>query len=89
VALVARPASAGREVRRQRPILNYFADFYCIELKLAVEIDGSGHETVAQQHYDVRRACDLSKLGVTIIRVRNEDVRRDPTAAADTDHRGN
>jgi very-short-patch-repair endonuclease len=74
----------GLKFRRQHPILNYVADFYCVELKLIVEIDGRGHETPAEQHYDVRRACELSKIGVEIIRVRNEDVRKDSTATADT-----
>jgi len=29
---------------RQRPIDNYIVDFYCKDLMLAIEIDGSSHE---------------------------------------------
>ncbi|MGZ7031059.1 MAG: endonuclease domain-containing protein, partial [Thermoanaerobaculia bacterium] len=72
----------GVKFRRQHPILNFIADFYCDELKLVVEVDGPGHETTAQDVYDVRRSCDLSKLGVSIVRVRNEDVRKDPDSTA-------
>ena len=28
---------------RQRPILNYIADFYCCKLRLVIEIDGASH----------------------------------------------
>jgi len=36
-----------------------------------------------QEAYDVDRDCDLSKIGVTVLRIQNETVREDPTAAAD------
>ena len=34
----------GYHFRRQRPVLNYIADFMCKELMLIVEVDGSIHE---------------------------------------------
>ncbi|HTX86499.1 MAG TPA: DUF559 domain-containing protein [Candidatus Nanoarchaeia archaeon] len=33
----------GYKFRRQRPIDNYIIDFYCPDLKLAIEIDGVKH----------------------------------------------
>lgn len=30
----------GYKFRRQHPLLNYVADFYCHQLKLVIEIDG-------------------------------------------------
>ena len=33
----------GYKFRRQYPIQNYIFDFYCIEKKLAVELDGGQH----------------------------------------------
>lgn len=33
----------GYSFRRQRPILNYVADFACLKLLLVIEIDGSYH----------------------------------------------
>jgi very-short-patch-repair endonuclease len=67
--------------RRQYPVGNAIVDFYCYELKLAIELDGAGHE--AKQFYDVARDCELSKLGVTVVRIPNALVLRDPTTAAD------
>jgi very-short-patch-repair endonuclease len=31
----------GYDFHRQKPILDYIVDFYCSELKLAIEIDGT------------------------------------------------
>jgi len=33
----------GYDFDRQRPIDNYIVDFYCKDLKLAIEIDGESH----------------------------------------------
>ncbi|MBE7447077.1 MAG: DUF559 domain-containing protein [Planctomycetia bacterium] len=33
----------GYQFRRQRPVLNYIADFMCKELKVVIEVDGSTH----------------------------------------------
>ncbi|WP_255354028.1 endonuclease domain-containing protein [Brevundimonas sp. Leaf363] len=37
-------AVGGLKFRRQHPVGSYILDFYCAEVKLAVEIDGSGHQ---------------------------------------------
>ena len=37
-------ALLGFDFDRQRPIDNYIIDFYCKELKLAIEIDGGSHD---------------------------------------------
>ncbi len=34
----------GVKFRRQHPLLFYIADFYCHQLKLVIEIDGSIHK---------------------------------------------
>ncbi|MBN2610373.1 MAG: DUF559 domain-containing protein [Bacteroidales bacterium] len=33
----------GYQFRRQRPVLNYIADFMCKELRLIIEVDGGSH----------------------------------------------
>jgi very-short-patch-repair endonuclease len=33
----------GFQFRRQRPVLNYIADFMCMELMLIIELDGITH----------------------------------------------
>ena len=41
--------------RRQHLITGYLVDFYCYELKLAVEIDGSVHLDEVQVKKDIER----------------------------------
>jgi very-short-patch-repair endonuclease/DNA modification methylase len=57
---------------RQRPIDNFIVDFYCAELKLAVEIDGDSH--TEQVEYDATRTTVLEGHGLTVIRFTNDDV---------------
>jgi very-short-patch-repair endonuclease len=54
---------------------HFIADFYCHECKLVVEIDGGIHEK--QKDYDKLRTEIINKLGMTVIRFKNEDVEND------------
>ncbi|HEX9162646.1 MAG TPA: DUF559 domain-containing protein [Thermoanaerobaculia bacterium] len=65
----------------QHPIRGYIVDFYCAELKLAIELDGRQH---AEAAYDAERDCELSKAGVTVLRIINDRVRTDWVGVADT-----
>ena len=60
--------------RRQHPISFYIADFYCHELKLVIEIDGSIHSLDEVKINDVIRENDLKELGLKILRFANNDV---------------
>jgi very-short-patch-repair endonuclease len=73
----------GLKFRRQHPVGNYILDFYCAELKLCIEVDGGVHELFAKAMHDVERSGELSKLDIHVVRVRNEDVFRQPTATWD------
>lgn len=64
----------GVKFRRQHPVLNYVADFYCHSAKLIIELDGSVHEAPEQQFHDQVRTEALSAHGIKVIRFRNEDV---------------
>lgn len=64
----------GRKFRRQHPISGYILDFYCHECNLAIEIDGSGHETEVGKAYDEERTEYLESLGLRVIRFKNEQV---------------
>ncbi len=57
---------------RQKPLDGYIVDFYCAELKLAIEIDGDTH--ARQKQYDKDRTKNLNKHGVEVIRYTNADV---------------
>ncbi len=58
------------------PIENYIVDFYCHELTLAIEIDGSSHDAAN----DIQRQETLEKLGVKFIRFNDHTVKRDMTS---------
>src|SRR5687767_10604624 len=61
--------------RRQQIVHGYFADFYCHQHELIVEVDGGIHEF--QQDYDAKREGYLMTLGFRIIRFTNEEVTKD------------
>jgi very-short-patch-repair endonuclease len=56
----------GYEFHRQVPLDEYIVDFYCHELSLAIEIDGSSHDN--KYDYDLKRQRRLESLGVRFIR---------------------
>jgi very-short-patch-repair endonuclease len=65
----------GIHFRRQQIIHGYFADFYCHQHELIVEVDGGIHER--QKEYDADRESDLIALGFRIIRFTNEQILKD------------
>ena len=64
----------GYPFRRQRPVLNYIADFMCKELMLIVEVDGSIHELEEVMNNDKVRQQALEEAGFTVLRFTNEEV---------------
>ena len=56
----------GLDFHRQKPIANYIVDFYCSELKLAIEIDGESH--IGNEEKDNVRQKEIEKYGVTFLR---------------------
>ena len=64
----------GYKFRRQVSIDNYVVDFCCLELKLVIEVDGSGHLHSRQQKKDKQRTEHLEKWGYTIIRFYNDEI---------------
>lgn len=68
---------SGFKFRRQHPVADFIADFYCHEAKLLIEIDGAYHDQVEQADYDKGRACELEKLGLKVLRFTNEEVEKE------------
>lgn len=60
--------------QRQKTIDNYIVDFYCAKVKLAIELDGSGHYTEEQIKYDSKRTNVLKSYGIKILRFCNNDI---------------
>ncbi|MCL4876606.1 MAG: DUF559 domain-containing protein [Anaerolineae bacterium] len=69
----------GRKFRRQQPIGAFVLDFYCAEERLAVEVDGSIHET--QQEADRLRQALIEETGIRFVRVSAETVESNLDAA--------
>lgn len=57
---------------RQRIIDVYIVDFFCYELQLVIEIDGSSH--FSKPHEDAIRQKYLEKQGLRIVRFLEKDV---------------
>jgi len=64
----------GYKFRRQYSIGIYIIDFYCPELKLAVEADGATHSSNKEIIYDKNREEYLKKFGVKIKRYNNLEI---------------
>ena len=62
----------GMKFRRQQGIGPYVLDFYCPELRLCVELDGSSHDY--KYEYDEQRTKFLQKQGIRVLRFRNDQV---------------
>jgi cyclase len=68
----------GFKFRRQHPYLNYILDFYCHQLKLVIEADGSVHEKEDVKENDAVRQSHLEDHGLTVLRFTNDQIRNKP-----------
>jgi very-short-patch-repair endonuclease len=68
---------AGYKFRRQHPFEDYVLDFYCPGAKLAIELDGGGHNYRAGQIRDRTRSEFLARHGVIVLRFWNHQIRRE------------
>ena len=57
---------------RQKPIGSFIADFYCRELNLVVEIDGSSHDN--KEDYDFERDNIIKSQSLEILRFENKEI---------------
>ncbi|MFN0146340.1 MAG: endonuclease domain-containing protein [Dehalococcoidia bacterium] len=65
----------GLKFRRQHPVGRFVLDFYCAELKLALEIDGPIHEDPAHLAQDGERQRILEEeSGLRFVRITNQQV---------------
>ena len=64
----------GLKFRRQYPCPPYFLDFYCDELRLAIELDGGQHNSAAGRGDDARRSTFLAEQRIEVLRFWNHEV---------------
>lgn len=67
----------GYQFRRQRPALNYIADFLCKELMLIIEVDGLTHDWEEVAKNDSVRQTKLEEVGFRVLRFKDEEVLND------------
>ncbi len=72
----------GFKFRRQHPVGPYILDFYCAEVRLAVEIDGQTHWSAEQARHDAQRDAYFRSIGIRTLRLSAESLKR-PAAAAE------
>ncbi|MCI0404949.1 MAG: endonuclease domain-containing protein [candidate division Zixibacteria bacterium] len=65
---------AGYKFRRQYSIGPYILDFYCPELKLAIEVDGGGHFDSVAIKEDSERQSFIQKFGIKFLRLTSLEV---------------
>ncbi|MFI8224863.1 endonuclease domain-containing protein [Pseudomonas sp. NPDC085632] len=65
---------ANLKFRRQFPCRPYVLDFYCAELKLAIELDGGQHYETPGLTYDQRRTNHLYQQGIQVVRFSNLEI---------------
>lgn len=68
---------AGYKFRRQHPLDCYILDFYCPTAKLAIELDGGGHNYHDGQIRDRTRSEFLAGKGIIVLRFWNHQVRQE------------
>lgn len=64
----------GVKFRRQHPLYRFIVDFYCHELRLVIELDGSIHDLIEQAEYDEFRTMLINQLDIKVIRFKNDEV---------------
>jgi very-short-patch-repair endonuclease len=61
----------GLRFRRQHPFAGFILDFYCVEIGVAIELDGGQH---ADSSRDEWRDSILTRRGLCVLRYWNDDV---------------
>ncbi len=72
-----RGKQTGYTFLRQRPVLNYIADFLSKDLKLIIELDGYSHEFEQQWKKDKEKQKELENAGFKILRFSDDEVMND------------
>ncbi len=71
----------GYKFKRQYSVDYYVIDFYCPELKFAIELDGECHDPPEQKEYDAKRQKYLEDYGIEFIRITNDELLGNPNKA--------
>ncbi len=67
----------GYDFQRQKPLLDFIADFYCYELTLVIELDGYTHNFEEVIAKDEIKQSKLEEVGLTVVRFADIEVMDD------------
>ena len=70
--------------RRQHVWNNHILDFYCLEARVNIELDGRMHGHPEKQRKDAARDAKLESYGIKVLRFWNANLRRDARSIRDT-----
>lgn len=73
----------GERFLRQFSINRYVVNFYCPNLKLAIEIDGDSHLLNESIEYDKIRQTEIETLGIKFLGFTNEQIKNKLTDVID------
>ena len=74
----------GVKFRRQHPSDKIGMDFYCLDARLVIEVDGFAHDTGDRPERDVKRDAWLHSQGLETVRIPATDVLEDPVSVAES-----
>jgi very-short-patch-repair endonuclease len=80
---ILRNRHLGVKFRRQHTLGPFTLDFFCVELRLAIEIDGGQHYEDAGRRYDSERDLFLQDNGVRTLRFSNLEVLKETEGVAE------
>ncbi|HVY87341.1 MAG TPA: endonuclease domain-containing protein [Hyphomonadaceae bacterium] len=64
----------GWKFLRQKPLGPFVLDFACIEVQLAIEVDGATHGSAKDMAYDKGRTRFIEQQGWRVVRFHNREV---------------
>jgi very-short-patch-repair endonuclease len=73
----------GYKFRRQFSVGPYSIDFYCPEIKLAIEVDGDSHFSPEATEYDQERQTYIESFGIRFLRFTNNQIYKTITDVMD------
>ena len=74
----------GIKFRRQHPSSKIGMDFYCLDARLVVEVDGFAHNTGDRPERDAKRDAWLRSHRLDTVRIPASDVLKDVAAVAES-----
>src|SRR6058998_2004169 len=69
--------------RRQHPYPRFVLDFFCVEARVNIELDGGHHWSSTQSQQDVQRDAWLASRGIKVLRFANRRLRSEKESVRD------